>query len=125
MAFTDLIKILGDYFQPGNSGKPGIVHFFSGTVLEAEQLLDMGFFFTFGGGITFVRDYDDIVRLIPLERILVETDAPYVTPVPYRGKRNEPLYVAEVAKKLSEIKSIDLNEVKSATVKNTRVLLGI
>ena len=124
-AFPDLIKILGDYFKAGNSGKPGITHFFSGTIMEAEKLLDMGFFFTFGGVITFVRDYDDIVRLIPLERILVETDAPYVTPAPYRGKRNEPLYVVEVAKKIAELKWLDLERVKMYTVNSTKTVFKL
>lgn len=124
-AFQELIQILSDYFQPGNSGKPGIIHFFTGTIKEAQILLDMGFLFTFGGVITFVRDYDETIKIVPLSRILLETDAPYVSPVPYRGKRNEPLYVAEVAQKIAEIKTLDVEEVERETVNNTKNIFSI
>lgn len=122
-AYEDLIKILqvNSYkLQPR-----GIVHFFSGSKEDAKEILDIGFYFTFGGVITFSKSYDEIVKFVPLDRILIETDAPYVAPVPYRGKRNEPTYVAEVAKKLAEIKLEDLEKVSEITVKNTREILKI
>ncbi|OGG39771.1 hypothetical protein A3A21_02350 [Candidatus Jorgensenbacteria bacterium RIFCSPLOWO2_01_FULL_45_25b] len=107
---------------------PGIVHFFRGTKEDARKLLDMGFYFTFGGVITFVRDYDEIVKCIPMDRILSETDAPYVTPAPYRGKsfggtqgkRNEPAYVIEVVKKLAELKGVSVEDVKDKIWENAR-----
>lgn len=121
-AFDDLIRVL----EPNTYNlAPSIIHFFSGTIEHARQLLDMGFSFTFGGAITFTHDYDEVVKYIPLDRILLETDAPYVAPAPYRGKRNEPLYVVEVAKKVAELKQCDLGLVNQQTVKNTRNLLKI
>lgn len=118
-AFGDLIKIL----QTTNYKlQPGIVHFFSGTKDDAQKLLDMGFSFSFGGVITFARDYDEVVKYIPLERILFETDAPYVAPVPYRGKRNEPAYVVEVAKKIAELRNVSLEEISHRATANARSL---
>ena len=121
-AFADLIDIL----QATNYKlQPSIVHFFSGTKEDAKHLLDMGFSFSFGGVITFTKDYDEVVRYIPMDRITLETDAPYVTPTPYRGKRNEPLYVAEVAKKIAELKSIPLDEIATLTTQNSRRIFNI
>ncbi len=120
-AFPDLIATL-----KANSSKlqaiPGIIHFFSGTKFEATTLLDMGFYFTFGGIITFSRAYDEIIKTIPISRILLETDAPYVSPEPYRGKRNEPLYVQEVAKKMAEIRGVDLEEIAHHTNENAKLV---
>lgn len=121
-AYKDLIDIL---VTCHGSLVSGIVHFFSGTKEEAKKLLDMGFYFTFGGVITFSRDYDEIIKSVPLNRLLLETDAPYVAPEPYRGRRNEPVYVAEVAKKLAEIKGLSVEEISAETVKNTRTIFKI
>ena len=87
----------------------------------------MGFYFTFNGLITFNRDFDEIIKFIPLERILLETDAPYVSPAPYRGKRNEPSYIIETAKKLAEIKSVAgaFEEISDQTTKNAEVVFGL
>ena len=123
-AFTDLIKILDSKFQILNS-PPGIVHFFSGTKEEARKLLDMGFSFSFGGVITFARDYNEAVKHIPLERILLETDAPYVAPVPYRGKRNESAYIVVIAKKIAELKKLSFEEIAAKTTDNARNLFEI
>ncbi len=123
-AFADLVDILkSEKSLLGN--RPGIVHFFSGAVEDAKNLLDLGFLFSFGGVITFTHDYDEVVKYIPLERIALETDAPYITPVPYRGKRNEPLYVQEVAKKLAELKEVEFEYSSSKTLENTRTIFGI
>ncbi|MDI6717979.1 MAG: TatD family hydrolase, partial [Patescibacteria group bacterium] len=97
-------------------------HFFSGNVDDAKELLKLGFYFTFGGVITFVGDYDEIIKMIPADKILSETDAPYVAPVPYRGKRNEPVYVIEVVKKLAEIKNIDVDSMTEQILKNIRTI---
>ncbi len=123
-AFTDLIAILqapSSQFQV----PPGIIHFFTGTVDDAKALLDLGFSFSFGGVITFARDYDEVIRYIPIERIVLETDAPYITPAPYRGKRNEPAYVAEVAKKLAEIKMLPYETAAQQTTENARKIFSI
>jgi len=133
-AFADLIEILNFKFKILNS-PPGIIHFFSGDKEEAQKLLAMGFYFTFGGVITFppkagqpradTRDYDEVIRMIPLDRILSETDAPYVAPVPYRGKRNEPLFVVEVVKKLAEIKNVSVEEMAGAILGNASLIFGL
>jgi TatD DNase family protein len=117
-AFPDLIEILihnSSFLIPHN---PGVIHFFSGTKDEAKKLLAMGFYFTFGGVITFARDYDEVIKMIPLDRILSETDAPYVAPVPYRGKRNEPLYVIEVVKRLAALKNLSVEAMAVQILKN-------
>lgn len=124
-AFSDLIEMLNSYFIIHNSSNPGVIHFFTGTKEDAKNLLDLGFFFTFGGVVTFVRDYDEVIKMIPLDRLLSETDAPYVAPVPYRGKRNEPAYVVEVVKKLAEIKEISLQEMAEQILKNNERIFGI
>jgi TatD DNase family protein len=123
-AFGDLIKILTTHYSLLNA-PPGIVHFFSGALDSAEKLLAMGFYFTFGGLITYNRGFDEVIESIPLERILLETDAPYVSPEPYRGKRNEPLYIIETAKKIAEIKGISLEEIYEQTTLNARKILKI
>ncbi|TSC76722.1 MAG: TatD DNase family protein [Parcubacteria group bacterium Gr01-1014_29] len=77
------------------------------------------------GVITFARDYDEVVKNMPLDRIMVETDAPYVTPVPHRGKRNEPMYVEFVARKIAEIKKLPEEEVFRQLVSNTKRCFGV
>jgi|SRR3989344_2058750 len=111
-AFNDLIEILK------SKGGSGVVHFFSGTTEDAKELIDLGFSFSFGGVITFAREYEKLIKYIPLEKILLETDAPYVAPIPHRGKRNEPAYVIEVARKIAAIKDIPFEEVSEKTFKN-------
>ena len=88
-AFADLIRILSSYLLALSSQPAGVVHFFSGTVEDARKLIGLGFYLGFGGVVTFAKAYENVVREIPLERIVLETDAPYVAPVPYRGQRNE------------------------------------
>ena len=123
-AFEDLIDMLNAKRSTLNA-VPGIVHFFSGTKEDAHSLLDLGFCFSFGGVITFAWDYDEVVRYIPIDRILLETDAPYITPIPYRGRRNEPMYIVEVAKKLGEIKQLPFEIVGQKTTENARKLFGM
>jgi TatD DNase family protein len=103
----------------------GVVHSFSGRWGQAEEYFKLGFYIAFNGLITFARDYDKVIKNAPLERLLIETDCPYLTPIPYRGKRNEPSYVRHVAEKIAEIKGIGFEEVAEATTKNARKLFGI
>jgi TatD DNase family protein len=116
-ALEDLIDILESNKKFLNY-PPGIIHFFTGTAENAKKLLKMGFYFTFGGLITYNRDFDQIIKNIPIEKIMLETDAPFVSPAPFRGQRNEPLYVKEVAKKMAEIKNIPLEEICRKTTAN-------
>ncbi len=108
-----------------NKNNPGIIHFFSGTPDDAKKLLDLGFSFTFGGVITFTHDYDAVIKMLPIDRILSETDAPYVTPVPYRGKRNEPAYVIEVVKKLAELRGVSEHDMAAQTIANAERIFKI
>ena len=124
-AFHDLIWLLEKNKGKLKNENPGIIHFFTGTTEDAEELKQLGFSFSFGGVITFTRDYDEVIKNITLERIVVETDAPYVAPVPFRGKRNEPLYVKYTADKLAEILGVETEEVAKKTVENAREILNI
>lgn len=124
-AFDDLLSILHEHRSELNAARPGIAHFFAGEKSHAESLLDMGFYFTFGGVITFSGSYDETIRLLPMDRLLSETDAPYVAPVPYRGKRNEPSYVIEVVKKMAGIKGVSLETMAENISRNTEAAYGI
>ena len=121
-AHKDAIEILK---SAGDILYGGVAHSFTGTLEEAREYLNLGFHLGFNGIITFARQYDEVVVHTPLERILLETDAPYLTPEPYRGKRNEPAYVLEVAKKVAELKGISTEEVIEVTTQNTMNLFKI
>lgn len=97
-----------------------VIHFYVGSLAITKKLVEAGFYFTFGGVITFARDYDESIKYIPMDRILSETDAPYVAPEPYRGKRNEPLYVVEVVKKLAELKGVSLEAMRDQIFENAK-----
>ncbi|NMB92420.1 MAG: hydrolase TatD, partial [Parcubacteria group bacterium] len=83
------------------------------------------YFIGFSGVITYSNKLDEVIKGVPLERLLVETDAPYVAPIPYRGTRNEPKYVIEVAKKIAELKNVSLEEIEKITLENAKVLFRI
>lgn len=119
-AYDDLIELLTAYAQ-----LKGVIHCFMGRWSQAEKLLSMGFYFGFNGLITYARDYDKVIEKLPLKKILLETDCPYLTPAPHRDKRNEPLYVKYVAEKIAQIKKIKFEEVAQQTTKNARELFGI
>jgi len=103
----------------------GNAHFFAGSVDDARLYLDRGFSVSFTGVVTFTRDYDEVVRFVPADMIHAETDAPYVSPKPYRGQRNEPLYVREVVQKLAEIRSVDPEQFREQLLLNAHTLYGI
>jgi len=104
---------------------PAVFHFFSGNLEQAQLILKQGCYLGFSGVITYSFKLDGVIKLTPLERILIETDAPYVAPIPYRGKRNEPLYVKEVAKKIAKIKNLPLEKVEKATFENAKRLFNL
>lgn len=130
----DIIKILEEYRVAGKSLR-GDVHCFSGGWSEAERYLNLGLHISFTGIVSFPpRAADkkagketlaDVAKKVPLERLLVETDAPYLAPVPFRGKRNEPAYVQYVAAEIAKIKGLSVSEVESQTLHNTRELFRL
>jgi TatD DNase family protein len=105
----------------------GVIHCFSGDYKMASECLDMGFYISIPGTITFknATSLQEIVRSIPLERILLETDSPFLAPMPFRGKRNEPSYVRYVADKIAKLKKLDFEEVASVTSQNVKTLFEI
>jgi len=121
-AWDDTISILKS--DRPKDGPGGIFHCFSGGPAEAEEALALGFLLSYSGIITFPKA-DDVraaLRLTPLDRLLVETDAPYLAPVPWRGKRNEPAYVTETARKAADLKGLPLEELAAATSANWKRL---
>ena len=124
-AFPDLIKILKDNKNKLIKGRAGITHFFTGIPEHARELKELGFYFSFGGVVTFTRDYDEAMKEIGIDRIVLETDAPYVSPEPFRGKRNEPAHIKYIAEKVAEILGEDLARVEEQTTENARFVLGI
>src|SRR5699024_12011518 len=105
----------------------GIMHAFSGNESDADTVIDMNFHVSLGGPVTFknAQEPKDIAVHVPIERLLVETDAPFLTPHPYRGKRNEPAYVTLVAEKIAELREIPVEEVGKITTENAVKLFNI
>lgn len=125
-AYEDALGILKDYvLRTTNYELKGTSHFFSGTVEQAKKFLELGLYISFAGPITFAKEYEEVVRAVPLERILSETDAPFAAPLPYRGVRNEPAYVVEVIKKIAELKGLSFDQVARATTKNAERLFNL
>jgi TatD DNase family protein len=120
-AYEDAYDILKKY-----EGKArGNFHFFTGNLEWAKRFVDLGFTLSFTGVITFARQYNDIIKNMPLDKVHAETDSPYVAPIPYRGKRNEPVYVIEVVKKIAEIRGEDFEKVRIQLLENTERVFGL
>ena len=109
--------------QDGNL--KGIFHCFNGSLDQAKKIIDLGFYMGIGGVITYKNaGVDQVVAQLPLTSLVLETDAPYLTPVPYRGKRNESAYIAIIAQKLAEVKSCKIEEIASTTTFNAKMIFG-
>ncbi len=123
-AWDDTLALIEQHWTP--HGLPGIMHCFSGGPAEAKRALDLGFYLSFGGIVTFPKalDVQAAAQQAPRDRILVETDAPYLAPVPKRGKRNEPALVVHTAQKLAQLRGETLESICLATTENFRRLLG-
>jgi TatD DNase family protein len=131
-AYEDVLDILEEYTSPlpvqtgqyfhskGEGALRGNFHFFVGNVAIAKRALAIGFTMSFDGPITFSRDYDEVLQSIPLDMIMVETDAPFAAPVPYRGKTCEPYMVTEIVKKIAQIKGLPEEEVAVALNMNAQ-----
>lgn len=129
-AHDDLYEILSnfrkEYAHSIKAGRPwGVVHCFSGDEDLAWKYFKLGLLISFTGLITFSKQWDDLVRKLPLDKIMIETDAPYMTPEPYRGQRNEPLLVQYVAKKIAEIRGCAIEKVAEVTFNNAKRLFNI
>lgn len=109
------------------SGFRGIMHCFGGTPKMAEALMPLGFLISFAGNVTFKKaeNLRDAARVVPLDKLLIETDCPFLTPVPFRGKRNEPGFVVHTAAFLAEFHGIDVSELASRTTRNFLDLFGL
>lgn len=104
----------------------GVFHCFSGDIVQAKRVIDLGFYLGIGGVVTFKNSgLDKVMEEISLEHVVLETDAPYLAPVPFRGKRNEPAYLKYVAEKLAGIKNVEIDEVAKITTDNAEKLFGL
>jgi len=123
-AYDPLYQILEE--EKGFEGG-GVIHCFSGDWNFAQKMIDKGFYISFSGIITFKKasDLREVVKKIPTEFMLIETDAPYLTPEPFRGKKNEPAFVVKVAEKIAEVKNLTLEDVSRVTTLNTRRLFRL
>lgn len=119
-AYRDALELVKAHAQV-----PGDVHFFAGDWETAHSWLDIGYTLSFTGVVTFTHDYDEVVRNAPLDRILSETDAPYVTPAPDRGKRNESAYIPEIVGALARIRGADEEDVRAAILANAQRIFGV
>jgi len=102
----------------------GVIHCFASDVNFAKKIIDLGYYISFTGMITFVKNLESVIKEIDLKHILIETDSPYLAPVPYRGKTNQPAYVIQVAEKISNIKKISVQEIDNTTTKNALLLFN-
>jgi len=133
-AQEDILNILEEYAAAGKLRKRGVAHCFAGNWSHAQRYLKIGFYISFNGTLTFpprktnpqpTFDLIEVAKKTPLDRLVLETDAPYLTPVPHRGKRNESYYVKFTAAKLAELRKAPLQEIEEAAFANARHLLNV
>jgi len=120
-AYYDALEIFKDVSYQGKAN----FHFFTGTKKCMEKIIESGFTISVDGPITFSHDYDEMIRACPLEKIMIETDAPFAAPAPFRGKPCEPWMVTLVAKKIAELKNLDLEHVRVQLLENSKTFFGI
>lgn len=126
-AYRDMLDILETSNQKliTSNQLRGHAHFFVGNLEIAKRFLDLGFLVSFDGPITFTKEYDEVIKFYPIEKIMIETDSPYAAPTPYRGQICYPTYVKEVAKKIAELKNLSVDEVLEITKNNTVSLFNL
>ncbi len=117
-AWDDCLAMIAEHWQ--SSGFGGILHCFTGSVDHARRAMDMGFMISFAGNITFpkAQSIRDAAQIVPLDRMLIETDSPYLAPIPHRGQRNEPAFVQEVARQIGQLRGSSAEEIGSQTAQN-------
>ena len=122
-SIDECIKVIGNN-QKGNL--KGVFHCFSGSIEQAKQIMELGFYLGIGGVITFKNSgLDSVIADLDMRNVILETDAPYLAPVPFRGKRNECCYLKYVVEKLGEVKNISKNEIEMVTTDNAKKLFGL
>lgn len=124
-AYEDMCHILENEQKKHGDKVVGNFHFFVGNVAIAKRVLELGFTVSFSGVITFASEYDEVVRYVPLTSMHGETDSPYATPKPFRGKRNEPIHVREIYKRIAELRGEDEEVVRMTLLKNAERVFGV
>jgi TatD DNase family protein len=124
-AHADQAELLKEEIDRGGLARRGVIHCFTGTAEEAARYRELGFYVSFTGIVTFGKNVMAAAKDIPLDQILIETDSPYLTPAPYRGKRNEPRYVQYVAEKIAELHGVTVDEVARITTDNAKKLFQL
>jgi TatD DNase family protein len=124
-AWDDCLSLIAERWT--SSGLGGILHCFTGSVEHARRALDMGFMISFAGNITFPKAQliRDAAKIVPLDQMLIETDSPYLAPIPHRGKRNEPAFVTEVARQIGELRNLPAGDVGARTTQNFYRCFGL
>ena len=117
-AWDDCLRLISEQWVP--SGLGGVMHCFTGNAEQAKRSLDMGFMISFAGNVTFpkAQQIRDAARMVPMDRMLIETDSPFLAPIPYRGQRNEPMFVKEVARQNGELRGFSADEIGHQTTQN-------
>ena len=123
-AWADLREVAAAHWKP--TGLGGILHCFTGSREDARTFMDWGFLISFAGNLTFKKaeNLREVARVIPLDRLLTETDSPYLAPVPYRGKRNEPAYVRGVTQELARLRNLTEEEIARQVLQNFEKFLN-
>jgi TatD DNase family protein len=129
-AWDDFFRLVAEHWIGGPgapTGLGGILHCFTGTVEHARRALDLGFLISFAGNITFpkAQNIRDAAQIVPLDRMLIETDSPYLAPIPHRGKRNEPAFVIETARQIGQLRGLSAEAVGERTAANFRQFFGV
>ncbi len=125
-AAIEMLEVFSKFSKDGNCPR-GVMHCWSGNAKEMKAFLDLGFYISFSGNVTFKNaiDIHECAREVPSDRYLVETDSPFLSPVPHRGKRNEPSFVKHVVEKISELRGESFSEIAQKTTQNARELFGL
>lgn len=126
-AFADFFEILDAEYQLNGRHAPGVLHCFTGTMAEAEEVIKRGWMLSLSGIVTFKKSVElqEVARHVPLEQLLIETDTPYLSPQKHRGKQNEPAFLVETAQFIASLKQISFDELAKATARNAQLLFGI
>lgn len=126
-AFEDLFRILDAEYAVNGRHAPGVLHCFTGTMQEAQQVIERGWYLSLSGIVTFKKSDElrSIAKIVPLDRLLIETDAPYLAPQSKRGKPNEPAFVVEIAHCLAAVKGVSVQAIANAACNNMHALFGL